>query len=1116
MLKKRPTLKDQEEQRREHEEQRREHEELQGCDLCITFDDIMDDAGKTTTRHIPPEGGLFNLSLFHLTGMRVRCEHSLANDIKSFISLQLQNVRSIPRKKNPQKLVNIPFGRDRTGRLILPAMVSSNAREALIDFNRNNVVIPQETLATTLQLRRQTNPALTEEVLKNDLENDIENRTCEGFRSFVRDNSGIPGLPESFNISSLYDEGARSINCRHHTLAGWLTDKYGGHSWSLDLFNAGLTNVRNSSLSAVWSESDTILHPFPAGATSVSGHVRGTILTNNQVLFTLKLGNNSVGCTFTFPPREGGGNVYSNAGEGATKTPVFYHFGEVRFDNCGDFISRCFRGNVPKNEWFNRFSNLTDDMYLIFGPLIQLGKAVGDASFATTCTMSEIFSSNDIAATARALLHNKAVAYRSYDLVQNRENIYTVIVPVRPQSKLKKIAKKANPKPRKEKRIYKVQFIKVLAEKIIQRKSGRKKKTPAWFTYTSGGTLTNTATADTVPNTVPDTVTVPTLLDAIIAPDAPVTLPTPEPEPEDNGDSDDDDDGHDDHDDDEVEDNDDDSLVDYLSILLKSKIEEFKAFSEYLKLVNEQLKGVNFTSTYTLDGVPIKVNLKTFNVEKKILTIESVVKFIEKFIETPIDSLVEIIITSYIVKNGEIPSDVELVNMFSGLIQYNLFVINENTNFLSSLPSYYFIYGFYNLYSSLMKGSYKDENEVTKKFSDVNIFDQLETAANENTDDNLNRYFADTDSKFTELSLPNTEISNSIESIGKIVGNLTLLLQNFFENPKSDHETTISVINILRTKLESREIKKQQFYQELSFNLYILSSAINMNTLSFMIVHSVMIEYSRNRDYNDTELSQCITNQLITITSPQGTSIFDLEIVITFVVSMSYSDERWSISYPKGFEGLYTLITIKKFIDGESLEFLNDNRLSLQEIGDLVDRLAFEAENQNLSDADIDTEVEIIINGLSRVPKVMKTGIDTERLHALSLNEINETNQLTRSQTAGVGGKNNRISNPKHNTKYRKNYKKFVSKYIINKNKNNKKNNKNNKNNNKKNNKNKTKKNKRLTKSKPNSKRNNKTLKNKKGKSKSKSKSNNHKSNYNKKTKTNYYNYYRHNKTLKH
>ena len=470
--------------------------------------------------------------------------------------------------------------------------------------------------------------------------------------------------------------------------------------------------------------------------------------------------------------------------------------------------------------------------------------------------------------------------------------------------------------------------------------------------------------------------------------------------------------------------------------------------------------------------------------------------------------MVEIIITSYIVKNGEIPSDVELVNMFSGLIQYNLFVINENTNFLSSLPSYYFIYGFYNLYLFLMNGSYTDENEVTKKFSDDDMFYPLITAANK-IKCNLNKYFADTDSKFKELSLPNTEISNSIESIGKIVGNLTLLIKNFFENTKyeskkSDHETTISVINILRTKLEKEEIKKQQFYQELSFNLYILSSAINMNTLSFMIVHSVMIEYSRNRDYTDTELSRCITNQLITITSPQGTSIFDLEIVITFVVSMSYSDERWSISYPKGFEGLYTLITIKKFIDGESLEFLNDNRLSLQEIGDLVDSLAFEAENQNLSDDVIEKSITKKYEEIEAFQKLQGEK-STSSLAADTRTQVH----------AGMGGgKNNRISNPKHNTKYRKNYKKFVSKYIIKKKKNNKKNNKNNKKNKKKNNKNKTKKNKRLTKSKPNSKRNNKTLKNKKGKSKSKS--NNHKSKYNKKTKTNYYNYYRHNKTLKH
>ena len=468
---------------------------------------------------------------------------------------------------------------------------------------------------------------------------------------------------------------------------------------------------------------------------------------------------------------------------------------------------------------------------------------------------------------------------------------------------------------------------------------------------------------------------------------------------------------------------------------------------------------------------------------------------------------------SDVAKTSGMPSDDELVNMFSRLIQYNLFVINENTNFLSSLPSYYFIDGFYNLYLFLMNGSYTDENEVTKKFSDDNMFALLETAALANTDGNLNKnlnkYFADTDSEFKKPLLPNTEISNSIESIGKIVGNLILLIQNFFENPK--YEQTISVINILRTKLESGEIKKYQFYQELSFNLYILSSAININTLSFMIVHSIMIEYSRNRDYNNTLLSQCISNYLITITSTQGTSIFDLEIVITFVVSISYTNR--SISYPEGFEGLYTLITIKKLIDGDLLESLNNDGFSLKQIGDFVDRLAFEAENQLAFEAENQN-----LSDEQQIDELVETSI-TKKYEEIEAFKKLQGEESTSSLATGTrtpvlagmgGGKNNRISNPKNNTKYRKNYKKFVSKYIIKKKKNNNKNKKNNK----KNNKNKTRKNKRLTKSTSNTKRNNKTLKNKKGKSKSKS--SNHKSKYNKKTKTNYYNSYRHNKTLKH
>ena len=107
------------------------------------------------------------------------------------------------------------------------------------------------------------------------------------------------------------------------------------------------------------------------------------------------------------------------------------------------------------------------------------------------------------------------------------------------------------------------------------------------------------------------------------------------------------------------------------------------------------------------------------------------------------------------------------------------------------------------------------------------------------------------------------------------------------------------------------------------------------------------------------------------------------------------------------------------------------------------------------------------------------------------------------------GGNNNHKS--KHNAKYRKKYKKFVSKYIIKKKK------KQNKNKNKSthstNTKNKTKKNKKISKNK--SKYTKKTLKNK-NKNKKRNHKSNHKSKHNKKANTNYYNHYKHNKTLKH
>ena len=203
-------------------------------------------------------------------------------------------------------------------------------------------------------------------------------------------------------------------------------------------------------------------------------------------------------------------------------------------------------------------------------------------------------------------------------------------------------------------------------------------------------------------------------------------------------------------------------------------------------------------------------------------------------------------------------------------------------------------------------------------------------------------------------------------------------------------------------------------------------------------------------------------------------------------------------------------------ISNEKLTELKIKGYSLSEIIGLLYELR-DKTTESTSDEDVTSIINGVLNQeVSPVPK--PTQQIQPPLDPMVLREVSQTNQLRGEIGVTSGGKNNRISNPKHNTKYRKNYKKFVSKYIIKKKNNNKKNNNKNKNKNNKNNKNKTRKNKRLTKTKPNSKRNNKTLKNKKGKSKLKSNNHksNHKSKYNNKTKTNYYNFYKHNKTLKH
>ena len=217
-----------------------------------------------------------------------------------------------------------------------------------------------------------------------------------------------------------------------------------------------------------------------------------------------------------------------------------------------------------------------------------------------------------------------------------------------------------------------------------------------------------------------------------------------------------------------------------------------------------------------------------------------------------------------------------------------------------------------------------------------------------------------------------------------------------------------------------------------------------------------------------------------------GIYVYDTEILKTFIENIKLQNNM--IQYDGGFNSLQTIIDYRCDIEFETM---------------IKDTTTYVSLNQFMQ------QQEQKIKELEQIEQQEQI---RQPLDPMGLREVNQTNQFKGELSVTNGGNN------KHNAKYRKKYKKFVSKYIIKKNK--KQNKNKNKNKSTHSTKNKTKKNKRLTKpkhgSKSNSKYAKKTLKNKKRKSKSKSKSSNRKSKHNKKAKTNYYNLYKHNKTLKH
>ena len=1015
----------------QQQQRRQRQQKLLNTNLCMTSQDITDDAGKTVTRVANiPTNLLFQTCLTNIVRLTpAECTIDFRGEMQRIIDTEVTYQVSLNRKsKQIPRVINIPIAQSP-----IPTVVSSGINEVVICYD------------------------------DDDIQGGLEKqRKLAQIKSVVRDNASGTPLPEEFTISSVYDEAAKIIRCGRFTLSQWLTNKYGAlNIWTLNLSSNGITTTQNSVLSAQWGANIQC----PVGAIMIGMYLSPLTLESNEVLFTLRMGNNFVGCIFSLIETVTQGEyTYSNSGVQATKTPVFFYFQgltipipRVQLTEISNVIKACFSGNPTKNAWFNyNVANSGNPLYIIFGCLILIGKAVGDASFAFTCSREQLCGTNDYTTCTRMIANDGSVSFCKFEQTHFRANIYIVIIPFlsEPQkSVLIGISNNKELKLQRNIRKKKVYVIEITDHGLRSRGQPtargirRERRAQRALFHQGGGGGDDDAVAEVDDDAVAEV------------------------------------------DDDDETDKDSEALkelkqsTEYFQKLLESTFNPLlTVYRDYLVSVVEKLKSLSKQNNiYILDDESKQVDILSFNIGNKILSIETIINFINKLMEISVENLAIAFIKSFTKQDLRIPEPTEIFNTISRLAEFNLFVTNpKDPKFICSLPACHFIYEFYQLYLLLMNGS--DEGD-TKLFDD-NIFNPLLNSIKEQNS-TIYKFFADTNSLPISIKdLPIVKDSNVLV----VIKNLLHSIQNYGiekyskEDDINEYEQLTS--NIEKLLSESSEMEKYKIYKELSFILYALNSFINTNTMSFMIVSC----------FTDNKLvAQCITNELITLTSIHGVSIFDLQIIESFIDGIVINNDTGSISYPKGYEGLYTLITIKKIIDGDLIESLNDTGFSLKQIGDFVDNVSFESEEKSLSNEEITQLVETSITEKYELIQAYK--------QEQQLIEPVKTRQLV---TPVSGGNNNTKS--KHKLKYRKKYKKFVSKYIIKKNK------KQNKNKNKSTHctKNKTKKNKKLAKNKSKSKYANKTLKNKKRKSKS----SNRKSKNNNKAKT--YNLYKHNKTLKH
>jgi len=372
--------------------------------------------------------------------------------------------------------------------------------------------------------------------------------------------------------------------------------------------------------------------------------------------------------------------------------------------------------------------------------------------------------------------------------------------------------------------------------------------------------------------------------------------------------------------------------------------------------------------------------------------------------------------------------------------------------------------------------------------------------------------------KTLTVSISDEDFDNIIYIISNNNTDIEALIQRYVEYNNIPYEEFIK--KFIDFIIENNDGIKTGIFSFINFVLYFQNfdniGIVDIAVLETIIQNLLDGEY-KNKSYyeiNDNIQTMCyysnlnnffydkpeIVEKIIKTRNDEGFTNIDQLSILEQNISILCSMYNFSLSYAesKFYDNLSTesvdfiskFETVDKYVEfemGKLQEYINEEVKSYLNIDELL------KPNIELTPgvmADVEAEIKKALG--DEIPKVK-----------------NSLPYVNRQLVAPVyGGKNNHKS--KHNAKYRKKYKKFVSKYIIKKKK------KQNKNKNKSttstNTMNKTKKNKKIAKNK--SKYAKKTLKNKKRKSKSKS--SNNKSKHNKKANTNYYNLYKHNKTLKH